>query len=273
MSDDATSPGPQPPAPSESCPIGPALVAARTARGMSVEDVAAATRIRATLVRSIEADDFSRCGGAAYARGHIKSIAQVVGADPGELVAAYDERYGDPAPKLSASPLPTFTPPAETRRPTARWASVAVAVLAVAAVFFGFSWLLGHDRGGGDVSAAPSAPAGTTTAAPAPTTPPARTTPPATTPAKPAPTGVTLRVRASGGDSWLLVTSGSGNPVYQGVLSAGQQMDFRDGRSLTVKFGNSRAVTLTLNGQEVGAPRCDSVVCSVEFLPPRVTDG
>jgi cytoskeletal protein RodZ len=240
---------------------------------MSVEDVAAATRIRATLVRSIEADDFSRSGGRAYARGHIRSIAAAVGADGPDLVARYDTQYGDPAPTLSASPLPTFTPPAEARRPTARWASVAVAVLAVAAVFFAFSWLLGRNQGDGGLSAAPA-----TSAAPASTTPastaPTRTTRPAPTTAKPAPSGVTLRIRAATGDSWLLITSSSGTPIYSGLLSSGQQMEFKDGRSLTVKFGNWPAVTLTLNGQDVGAPRCTQpAVCTVQFLPPGTTAG
>lgn len=237
---------------------------------MSVEDVAAATRIRATLVRSIEDDDFSRCGGAAYARGHIKSIAAVVGGNGHDLVAEYDRRYGDPTPKLNASPLPTFTPPPETRRPTARWASVAVAVLAVAAVFFAFSWLLGRDQGTNEVAASPKPSVTATTAAP--TTAAPATTPPRTT-TKPPPSGVSLRVRAAQGDSWLLVTASSGSPVYSGVLASGQQMDFRDGRSLTVKFGNSRAVQLILNGQDVGAPRCDNIVCTVQFLPPRAAAG
>ncbi|MEN3359234.1 MAG: hypothetical protein V7637_3216 [Mycobacteriales bacterium] len=239
---------------------------------MSVEDVAAATRIRATLVRGIEADDFSGCGGRAYARGHIKSIAAVVGADGPDLVARYDKQYGDPAPKLNTSPLPTFTPPAEVRRPTARWASVAVAVLAVAAVFFAFSWLLGRDPGKGGVAAAP----GTSTApATAPATTPTRTTsPPAPTTTRPIPSGVTLRIRASAGDSWLLVTASSGTAVYSGLLTNGQQMEFKDGRSLTVKFGRWQSVTLTLNGQDVGAPRCTTpAVCTVQFLPPGTTAG
>jgi cytoskeleton protein RodZ len=238
---------------------------------MSVEDVAAATRIRATLVRSIEENDFSRCGGAAYARGHIKSIAATVGANGPDLVAQYDTQYGDPAPKLNAAPLPTFTPPRETRRPTARWASVAVAVLAVAALFFAFSWVIGRGQGNDKVdaspgpSAAPSAPAAPTTSAPQATTPPATT-------AKPPP-GVTLRVKAAQGDSWLLVTASTGSPVYSGVLVNGQQMEFKDEHQLTVKFGNSRAVQLTLNGQDVGAPRCDNIVCTVQFLPPRAAAG
>jgi cytoskeleton protein RodZ len=58
-------------APAEPLRVGAVLAEARTARGLSVEDVAASTRIRATLVRAIENDDFSRSGGAVYARGHI----------------------------------------------------------------------------------------------------------------------------------------------------------------------------------------------------------
>jgi cytoskeletal protein RodZ len=251
--------------------LGSALAAAREARGLSVEDVAAATRIRATLVRAIESDDFSRCGGAAYARGHLKSIAQVIGADGAELVAEFDRRYGDPAPVVTSSPLSSFEASA-ARRPTARWPSVAIGVLAVAAVFLGASWVLGRQGGSPGVDAAPgpSTSAGPTST-PTTTAPP-DTTPPPTTP-KPTPSGVTLRVRASAGDSWLLVTSSGGDQVYQGVLTAGEQKDFKDGRSLTVKFGNSHAVRLVLNGQDVGAPRCDNTVCSVQFMPPGATAG
>ena len=62
--------------------IGETLTAARGSAGLSVEQVAEATRIRRTLVQAIEHDDFSPCGGDFYARGHIRTIAATVGADP-----------------------------------------------------------------------------------------------------------------------------------------------------------------------------------------------
>ena len=45
-------------------PVGETLSRVRHERGLSVEDITAATRIRAGLIRSIEIDDFTPCGGA-----------------------------------------------------------------------------------------------------------------------------------------------------------------------------------------------------------------
>lgn len=263
--------------PEDTASIGAALNAARQSRGLSVEDVAAATRIRATLVRAIEADDFSRCGGAAYARGHIRQIARVVGADPQELVDAYDRDHEDAVPRLSAAPMPPFDPPGRVRglsRPTARWASAAAAVLGVLAVFLIVSWLAG--RGGGRTPAQAGGPSSPVAPSPASVsgTPPAVTSAPTRSPARPLPpTGVSVLVRAAAGESWLLVTGSGGQQVYQGVLSAGAERAFRDPRLLTVKFGNSRAVSLTVNGQDVGPPRCDTPVCSQQFAPAGATAG
>jgi transcriptional regulator with XRE-family HTH domain len=71
--------------------IGPALAEARTEAGMTVEDVSDRTRIRRAIINDIEHDDYSSCGGDFYARGHIRAIAKVVGADPVPLIEEYDE--------------------------------------------------------------------------------------------------------------------------------------------------------------------------------------
>ncbi|MFC6152260.1 helix-turn-helix domain-containing protein [Nocardioides yefusunii] len=74
--------------------IGAELVAARTRLGMSVDQLAERTRIRPHVIEAIEVDDFAPCGGDFYARGHLQTLAKVLGADGAALLRTYDERYG-----------------------------------------------------------------------------------------------------------------------------------------------------------------------------------
>lgn len=73
--------------------IGEELAGARGRVGLTVSEVSERTRIRASIIRDIERDDFGSCAGDFYARGHIRAIARVVGADPGPLIEQYDEDH------------------------------------------------------------------------------------------------------------------------------------------------------------------------------------
>jgi cytoskeletal protein RodZ len=73
--------------------IGPELAAARTRVGLSVDELAERTRIRPHVIESIEVDDFTPCGGDFYARGHLRTLARVLGREPEPLLAQFDERY------------------------------------------------------------------------------------------------------------------------------------------------------------------------------------
>jgi len=73
--------------------IGPELAAARTRVGLSVDELAERTRIRPHVIESIEVDDFAPCGGDFYARGHLRTLARVLGRDPGPLLEQFDRRY------------------------------------------------------------------------------------------------------------------------------------------------------------------------------------
>ncbi len=73
--------------------IGPELAAARTRVGLTVDELAERTRIRPHVIESIEVDDFAPCGGDFYARGHLRTLARVLGQDPAPLLATFDERY------------------------------------------------------------------------------------------------------------------------------------------------------------------------------------
>src|SRR5580692_10013421 len=82
--------------------IGETLADARRQAGLTVAWVSQQTRIRESIIRDIEQDDFSACGGDFYARGHIRSIAGVVGTDPVPLITEYDTDHGPLGPMRAA---------------------------------------------------------------------------------------------------------------------------------------------------------------------------
>jgi cytoskeletal protein RodZ len=112
--------------------IGETLAEARHRAGLSVAEVSERTRIRQALIRDIEADDYGECGGDFYARGHIRAIADAVGADPQPLIREYDAAH--PAGKqLTAADLHKPASPVATRqrRAVRRTAALAVVILAI----------------------------------------------------------------------------------------------------------------------------------------------
>jgi hypothetical protein len=75
--------------------VGPELAAARTRLGLTVDQLADRTRIRPHVIESIEVDDFEPCGGDFYARGHLRTLARVLGLNAAPLLETYDDRYSD----------------------------------------------------------------------------------------------------------------------------------------------------------------------------------
>src|SRR5512135_1654378 len=112
--------------------IGADLAEARQRAGLSVAQVSERTRIRETIIRGIERDDYSGCGGDFYARGHIRGIAKAVGADPGPLVEEYDAVCRSPEVLSTVSLEELLTTSAQTPR-RRRPALPAVSALVAAA--------------------------------------------------------------------------------------------------------------------------------------------
>ncbi|MCW2766778.1 MAG: helix-turn-helix protein [Nocardioides sp.] len=75
--------------------IGPQLCAARTRIALTVDQLAERTRIRPHVIEAIEVDDFAPCGGDFYARGHVRTLARVLGIEAAPLLTSYDEKYAD----------------------------------------------------------------------------------------------------------------------------------------------------------------------------------
>ena len=120
---------------------GGALAQARHRAGLSVAQVSEQTRVRPQVIRGIEAGDYSLCAGDFYAREDIRSIAEVVGADPGPLIEIYDRARRAPGPVPPGGPDEPPGPPrpAWHRRPAFMLAfGVVATVLTISSVGYRF---------------------------------------------------------------------------------------------------------------------------------------
>ncbi|MBM3723146.1 MAG: hypothetical protein FJW50_02275, partial [Actinobacteria bacterium] len=85
-------------------PVGQELAQARIVLGLSVDEVAQRTRIRAANIKRIDQDDFKKLGADVYVSGWIRSYAEAVGLDPAAMVAKY----------RSENPIVAVTPESQT---------------------------------------------------------------------------------------------------------------------------------------------------------------
>jgi len=118
--------------------IGGTLAQARRDAGLSVAQVSERTRIREAIIRGIEQDDYSGCGGDFYARGHIRSIAQAVGTDPAPLISEYDATLRAPHEMTAADALRPNMPIRAVSRHGPNWTAILAVVLLAGLGFLGY---------------------------------------------------------------------------------------------------------------------------------------
>ncbi|MFC0598897.1 helix-turn-helix domain-containing protein [Streptomyces palmae] len=228
--------------------IGRALQQARIHAGLTIEEVSTTTRVRAPLVQSIEEDDFTRCGGDVYARGHVRALARAVGLDPTALVAQYDAEHGGrPEPTVAAPLFEAERIRSEPRRPN--WTAAMVAAIVAVVGFVGFTLFTGN--GGGEPS-----PAAHDTPPPRADHSPSKPADPKPEPSDSAIAGVpadkvTVKLTAEKGQSWISAQDHNGRLIHEGVLRQGDSRTFTDSKRIDLVLGNAGAVQLFVNGKEV----------------------
>ncbi|MET7856254.1 RodZ domain-containing protein [Streptomyces sp. NPDC005318] len=231
--------------------IGRALQQARIAAGLTVEEVSSSTRVRIPIVHAIEEDDFSRCGGDVYARGHIRTLARAVSTDPEPLVSQYDAEHGGrPAPTPAAPMFEAERIRSDPRRPN--WTAAMVAAIVAVIGFVGFTFFKGADDGGATTQVAE----GSTPDRSSPKPKPTKTADP-----KPAPSDsaiaaaprdkVTVKLSATTGKSWISAKDHNGRQLFDGLLLQGQSKTFQDKERVDLVLGDAGAIELFVNGKKV----------------------
>ena len=222
--------------------IGDTLAEARRQAGLTLTQVSQQTRIRESIIRSIEQGDFSSCGGDFYARGHVRSIAGVVGADPVPLISEYDEEHGAPGGMRAAQIFEPATP-IRIREPSNFHLGRVLAVLVLVALGFGaYRLYTTHDA---HATASPPAPARTGSAVTDRTHAAVKPVVPKTTATVPE---AVIRLTAAQ-DCWVGLNSPTGKSLYQGTVLAGSTMTWHEKHPVSIVIGNPLGVTLTVNGK------------------------
>lgn len=225
--------------PAEDPVIGPELAAARTRLGLTVDQLADRTRIRPHVIEAVEVDDFEPCGGDFYARGHLRTLARVLGIDVAPLLASYDERYAhapiNPRRVFEAELATGVNGSIRGTRGGPNW-SVLVAVVMALVLAWSIARLVMDTppelRGNNPVLNGSGGPQGAGNAPPA--------------------EPVAVVVSAPGGGARIVVRDGAGEEVFGGALAAGQSREMKASPPVRV-MSTDGAVTVSIAGAEAGA--------------------
>lgn len=218
--------------------VGPELAAARTRLALTVDQLAERTRIRPHVIESIEVDDFAPCGGDFYARGHLRTLARVLGVDAAPLLTAYDERYADApidARRVFESELATGVDgPIRGTRGGPNWSVLVAAVMAIV-----LAWSIARLVMDSPVALHPK--------------PVLNGSPSSPTKLGPA---VPVVLKAASGGAHVVVRDAAGELVYSGDLAFGDSKTVKASPPVRVQSSDG-ALRVTVDGADRGALGAD----------------
>lgn len=237
--------------------LGSALKSARTAAGLSVEELAARTRIRGALIKELENDNFVNCGGDTYARGHIRTIARILEIDGAQLLSEFTESFvPEERPMMDLLVENSAARPPREKKPVS-WKALSGIAASIVVIIASVQFVVVINKSNESVK--PVALQSTTkNEAPVVATKTA---------------GVNLILTGVSGVSWVGIFDSSNNQIYSGRISSGKSQVFTDDQSLYVVIGNAGVINVNLNGSDLGVTGAIGEVVRMQFTPTGSTQG
>ena len=75
------------------------------------------------------------------------------------------------------------------------------------------------------------------------------------------------------GKSWIGIQDASGAQIFSGSIKVGESKSFAEDQLLQVTIGNAAAVSLNVNGKEIGTPGGVGEVVRLSFTPDNSNNG
>ena len=245
--------------------LGSKLRDARKNAGYTIAQVSEVTRIRETLISNLESDNFETCGGYAYARGHIRTIAKLFNLDSDALIEDFANATGEfDRPMIDLLTENNVTAPKVERTKISykTLASGAAAVLVLLIAIPTVSSFFSSNK-----AATPAPSAGATASKNGQSNSEAANTVATKSSA------VTVVLTGASGKSWVGIQDSSGAQVFSGSISAGESKTFTDSTQLQVVIGNAGAVSLNVNGKDLGISGAVGEVVHLSFDQNGSTQG
>ena len=253
--------------------FGDSLKREREMRGVTLEEISAATRIAERFLKAIENDQWDQLPGGVFNRGFVRAMARYLGLDEENIVAEYTLAVGDrpTVPVWTGSP-PTVTPD----QPWLAWGVSAIIILALlVGSWFGvrrlFAWraarhaaqppaltaesaaAIKHDESQIPPELATPSTASHTAAATPVGTPGAMSAAPdggsSAAPASPVSDRFELKVGAA--KKTRITVTADKDVVYRGTIKAGENQFFSAADHFQVSAKDAGALHLELNGKPI----------------------
>ncbi len=245
--------------------LGSMISKARKDAGLSIDELSAATNIRGPLIREMEANNFSQCGGDTYARGHIRNIATKLNLDPQVFITAFEDEqmHVDRSMQDLLVETNVMREPSQTRKVS--WK--ALVTISVASLFVaGLAQIIVSNNSTPDIPALieeTTAPTQSPEATPEAT--PVEEVVPDDAPTISTGQGVEVVISATRAKSWLFVSDATGRTLFSGQIAAGSTKTFTSDQQLNLKVGNAGGVDLSVNGKKIDSLGLDGQVVSVSY--------
>ena len=231
----------------ETLGIGPSLREARIRRGIGLDRVEAATRIRTRYLEAIEDDRWDELPAEAYAKGFLRTYATYLELDPQQYLAAFRENRREVEEPIA----PLAERPYVPRRPRAPL--FLVVALGLAAVLAVAAWRLDT---GEDASRTHTEPVS------------APRSQPAAEPAAPTPTPTRPLLLTARDDSWVAVRfrSAKGKLVWAGTLRRGRTLKLGLAKPLWIRAGKPTVLAAAVGTRAVAVPDATTFVATPKGL-------
>ena len=238
--------------------LGALITKSRTDARLSIEDLAKVTNIPSTLLRDMENDNFKKCGGETYARGHLRNIAAKVGVDERIFLDLFEVEVTAPAKPIREmlNENNVTMPYQEPKRIS--WKVLAAGSAAALVLFAGAQIIFSNMNNGSDPEVIATTSATPSNSASESVTPSVAASPEIVG-------GVSVELVASRGITWLYATNENGEVLFSGQVRQGASKTFSAAKQVNLRVGNAGGVDISVNGKDVGSIGADREVANLTY--------